>query len=104
VKINLQPAKFLGQLVFLALNSIGAFYDILKIFNMPKILIHLHDCVLWFNRFPDGLSQSYLMQTPTPPSGSRDLPVLGSYSGVKLPLGSSLNVHIPLLFLYVGQK
>jgi hypothetical protein len=84
--------------VFLALNATGTFCAILNIFNMPKILIQLHECVLWFNRFPDGLSQSSVMQTPTPPRGSRDLPVLGSSSRAELALGSMLD---PLL-MYTG--
>jgi hypothetical protein len=80
--------------VFLALNATRTLCAILNIFNMLKILIKLHDCVLWFNRFPDGLSQSYVMQIPTPPRSSRDLPVLGSSSRYELALRSVLD---PLL-------
>jgi hypothetical protein len=34
------------------MNVTGSFYALLNIFNKPKILIYLHECVLWFNIFP----------------------------------------------------
>jgi hypothetical protein len=37
--------------VFLVRNSRSTLCAILNIFNMPKILIQLQDCVLWFNGF-----------------------------------------------------
>jgi hypothetical protein len=38
--------------MFLILNDTGTFFAILNIFNMPRNLIHLWYCLLWFNISP----------------------------------------------------
>jgi hypothetical protein len=38
--------------VFLVWNATGTFFAILNIFNMPRNLIQLWDCLLWLNSFP----------------------------------------------------
>jgi hypothetical protein len=38
--------------MFLIWNDTCAFISILNIFNIPRILIHIYYCLLWFNIFP----------------------------------------------------
>jgi hypothetical protein len=38
--------------VFLVWNATGTLFAILKNFNMPKNLIQIWECLLWFNKFP----------------------------------------------------
>jgi hypothetical protein len=58
--------------VFLVWNATGTFFSILNIFNMPRNLIQLWECLLWFNIFP--------LTTPVPQSDSG----AESYGSLKL--------------------
>jgi hypothetical protein len=63
--------------VFLVWNVIGTFFSILNFFNMLRYLIHLLDCLLWFNIFP--------LTSPAPQSDFRvesygSLKLVGSYN------------------------
>jgi hypothetical protein len=58
--------------VFLVSNATSTFFSILNTFNMPKNLIEIWDCLLWFNIFP--------LTSPVPQSDSG----VESYGSLKL--------------------